>query len=361
MSSLAQRVVSASVCGGNQSSTTQPALPYPDRMDKVKFGAPLESVCGKHDDIPGPLLVMILKLNKEAPFKKDVFRAPGHKASIDKLIHLMQIGRMVNVDNYSVYTIASVLKKFVRKLPTGVFGPEREHRLFQVIDWEDGHRKRQEIHGIFASLPLVTKHFLVLLLGTFRAIAEASERARTGMTSEAIGVSVGPSFFKSCVSAGQKLARMEDLHRFKVATNIMKFLIDNFGISCLFDRDCYEYYARMSGRVFQVNDNLTFTFRNPIEVPEECPERTPALAHRNHHQVDENQRVKTQDMVSTTRVEGEPSASPRQVLQRKSPKENRLVRPLPPRRIRRTARLGANLRQTNHSVYISVGFDVHSI
>lgn len=57
---------------------------------RVKFGIPLESVCGAHNDIPGPLLVMILKLNKEAPYKKDVFRAPGHQASMKKLVHFLQ-------------------------------------------------------------------------------------------------------------------------------------------------------------------------------------------------------------------------------------------------------------------------------
>ena len=58
---------------------------------RVKFGVPLESVCGVHNDIPGPLLVMILKLNKEAPYKKDVFRAPGHQASMKKVVYFLQV------------------------------------------------------------------------------------------------------------------------------------------------------------------------------------------------------------------------------------------------------------------------------
>lgn len=108
---------------------------------------------------------MILKLNKEAPIKKDVFRAPGHQANMKKLIHFLQVaifvsfanqcsltveifqnGRLVNIDKYSVYTIASVLKKFLRKLPGGIFGPEREERLFTIIQWEDAEQKREEIH-----------------------------------------------------------------------------------------------------------------------------------------------------------------------------------------------------------------------
>ena len=56
----------------------------------------------------------------------------------------------------------------------------------------------------------------MLLFGTFRVIATNAERARTGMTSEALGVSVAPSFFQSCVSDG-KTAKMEDVMRFKVS------------------------------------------------------------------------------------------------------------------------------------------------
>lgn len=69
---------------------------------------------------------------------------------------------------------------------------------------------------LIISQPLYTQRLLVLLFGTFRVIASNSERAGTGMSSEAIGVSVAPSFFQSCVSDG-KTARMEDVLRYKVS------------------------------------------------------------------------------------------------------------------------------------------------
>lgn len=109
--------------------------PYPHRLEKVKFGILLDDVC--KPEIPGPLLVLILKLNKEAPLRKDVFRAPGNQSAIKQLIHFLQAGRLVNVDNYSVYTIASVLKKFLRKLPGGVFGLAGELELFRALELSD--------------------------------------------------------------------------------------------------------------------------------------------------------------------------------------------------------------------------------
>ncbi|XP_076052995.1 rho GTPase-activating protein 20-like, partial [Oratosquilla oratoria] len=283
MSSWTERMHRRATTLGNVvTSCGHPTVTHTRRLEKVKFGVPLEQVC--KNDIPGPLLVLILKLNKEGPTKKDVFRAPGHQGSMKKLIHFLQNGRLVNIDNFSVYTIASVLKKFLRKLPEGIFGKEGEHQLFNIIQLSDTEQQRDEIHRLITSMPVVTQHLLVLLFGTFRVIAMNSTRAQTGMTSEALGVSVAPSFFQSCVADG-KTARMEDVMRFKVATQIMKFLIDNFGVSNLFGRANYEYYARITGRILKVEEDWIFAFRYPPDslvapmANQEESQSTPALIH----------------------------------------------------------------------------------
>ncbi|XP_031640026.1 unconventional myosin-IXa isoform X2 [Contarinia nasturtii] len=252
----AQRMHSVVTCGHGHPG----GVPYPHRLEKVKFGVTLDEVC--KPDIPGPLLVLILKLNKEAPSRKDVFRAPGHQGAMKKLIHFLQAGRLVNVDNYSVYTIASVLKKFLRKIPNGIFGREVESALFKIIEIEDEVEQQTKIHRLITSQPIYTQRLLILLFGTFRVIASNSEQVGTGMSSEAIGVSVAPSFFQSCVSDG-KTARMEDVLRYKVATRIMKQIIDQFASFDLFGRDNYEYYARVTGRVLRVQDEWICSFRYP--------------------------------------------------------------------------------------------------
>ena len=69
---------------------------------------------------------------------------------------------------------------------------------------------------VFRSLPIYSQHLLVLLIGTFRVIHSNSERAKTGMTAEALGVSVAPSFFHTCVSEGSKIAKPDEVQKFKV-------------------------------------------------------------------------------------------------------------------------------------------------
>ncbi len=94
--------------------------------------------------------VMLLKLNKEGPFKKDVFRAPGHQGNMRKLIHFLQNGRLVNIHSFSVNTIASVLKKFLRKIPGGIFGPENEAELFNILKNEDAEEKVARVQRFVA-------------------------------------------------------------------------------------------------------------------------------------------------------------------------------------------------------------------
>lgn len=63
-----------------------------------------------------------------------------------KLIHFLQTGRLVNMDNFSVYTIASVLKKFLRKVPGGIFGRQIEQKFFEIFEHPDEQAQRDEIY-----------------------------------------------------------------------------------------------------------------------------------------------------------------------------------------------------------------------
>jgi len=167
------------------------------------------------------------------------------------------------MQNYSLNTIASVLKKFLRKIPGGIFGPENEAALFNMINIDDPQQQIKAVNRLMTSLPVYSQHLLVLLFGTFRVIATNSVVNETNMTAQALGVSVAPSFFHTCVSTG-KTARMEDVERFKHATKATSYFIEHFGMRDLFGRENYEYYARLTGRILKVEDEWIF-FTYPLD------------------------------------------------------------------------------------------------
>ena len=51
----------------------------------------------------------------------------------------------MNIHSFSVNTIASVLKKFLRKIPGGIFGPENEAELFQIIKIDSTEEKLKKV------------------------------------------------------------------------------------------------------------------------------------------------------------------------------------------------------------------------
>ena len=97
-------------------------------------------------------------------------------------------GRLVNIQNYSLNTIASVMKKFLRKIPGGIFGPENEAAIFNIIKMEDKTDQMKAVYVLMTSLPVYSQHLLVLLFGTFRVIHTNSVVNETNMTAEALGV-----------------------------------------------------------------------------------------------------------------------------------------------------------------------------
>ena len=115
---------------------------------------------------------------------------------------------------------------------------------------------------MICSLSVPSQHLLVLLFGTFRIISDSADTFGTRMTPDAIGISVAPSLFHTCIHDGQR-AKLEDVMRFKLASQVISKIIQGFGFTNLFPRECYEFYARITGRTLRVDEHWHFTFQYP--------------------------------------------------------------------------------------------------
>ena len=80
------------------------------------------------------------------------------------------------------------MKKFLRKIPGGIFGPQNEATIFNIIKMTDTGEQLKAVNRLMTSLPTYSQHLLVLLFGTFRVIAANSVVNETNMTAQALGV-----------------------------------------------------------------------------------------------------------------------------------------------------------------------------
>ncbi|KIH64460.1 hypothetical protein ANCDUO_05230 [Ancylostoma duodenale] len=91
------------------------------------------------------------------------------------------------------------------------------------------------------------------------------------MSPDAIAISVAPSLFHSCIHDGRQV-KVEDVQRFKLASEVVKNIITSFGHTNLFPRECYEFYARITGRTLRVDENWLFTFQFPSKEDQLTPQ-----------------------------------------------------------------------------------------
>lgn len=149
--------------------------------------------------------------------------------------------------------------------------------------WEEDYRFSLLLYyRVICGLSVPSQHLLVLLFGTFRMVSDSADSFGTRMSPEAIGISVAPSLFHTCIHDGQRVrsiiiisdnnhclfkAKLEDVVRFRLASDVVAKIIRGFGYTNLFPRSCYEFYAKITGRTLRVDENWLFTFQYPASKP----------------------------------------------------------------------------------------------
>lgn len=85
------------------------------RRPKV-FKTPLEDSC-PDSDYPQEIKDLMEYITNKGLKSDGIFRRSPNKEKMDKIIQLMNDHAPVNFDEYDIYTLASVLKEFIRELP----------------------------------------------------------------------------------------------------------------------------------------------------------------------------------------------------------------------------------------------------
>ncbi|KAK3593827.1 hypothetical protein CHS0354_011428 [Potamilus streckersoni] len=223
------------------------------RQHKIKFGAPLP-ITLKHGYIPDPLMDLLVYMAREGINTVDLFRRPGNPSDTRRVVKRLSEGKPVIFSNYSFYTLASVVKKFLLTIPGGVFGENGEEQLLQVLSV--GHKMEQydAISEFIHSLSLPHQQLLSLLFGIWFTMVHNSEK--NYMSTEALSRSVAGSMFHTCAMDPAKVEK---------ASRIMQLLIDNFGVARMFGQTNIEYFAKTTHTEIHVRETFRYQYQYPPE------------------------------------------------------------------------------------------------
>ncbi|XP_005108259.1 dentin sialophosphoprotein isoform X2 [Aplysia californica] len=218
------------------------------RSQKLKFGASLSSAL-KHGYLPGPLVDILVFIAKEGVATADVFRRPGNPNDTRRIVKRLTEGKQVIYSNYSFYTLASVVKKFLLKIPGGVFTPEGEEQLLQVLTLPQKMEQIEAVHSFIETLSPTHQQLVALLFGTWFRIVTYSEV--NCMSVEALSRSVAGSMFHTCA---------EDPAKVEKASRIMQFLIDNFGVEGMFGRENIRFFAETTHTGIHIRELYRYSY-----------------------------------------------------------------------------------------------------
>ncbi|XP_059176512.1 uncharacterized protein LOC131956112 isoform X2 [Physella acuta] len=224
------------------------------RSQKLKFGASLSSAL-KHGYLPGPLVDILVHIAKEGVTTADVFRRPGNPNDTRRIVKRLTEGKQVIYANYSFYTLASVVKKFLLKIPGGIFTPEGEEELLRALTLTQKMDQIEAVHNFIETLSPAHQQLVALLFGTWFRIVTFQEK--NCMSVEALSRSVAGSMFHTCA---------EDPAKVEKASRIMQFLIDNYGVERMFGQDNLRFFAETTHTGIHIRELYRYSYRQDAQV-----------------------------------------------------------------------------------------------
>ncbi|XP_050390664.1 uncharacterized protein LOC126809868 isoform X1 [Patella vulgata] len=255
------------------------------RSGKLKFGAPLSSAL-KNGYLPSPLMEILVYIAREGCTTVDLFRRPGNPKDTRRIVQRLTEGKTVIYSNYSFYTLASVVKKFLLRLPGGIFGPEGEEHLLQVLTIGHKSEQCQAVHEFIDSLSEPHQHLIALLFGTwFRMVNHAEINF---MSVEALSRSCAGSVFHTCAADPGKVEK---------ASRLMQILIDNFGVASMFGRDNIEFFTETTHTGIHIRERYRYQYQYPSEELLPHYSESSAMGQRSC--------LEDMEFIEMTRVEGD--------------------------------------------------------
>ncbi|XP_051705416.2 rho GTPase-activating protein 20 isoform X3 [Oryctolagus cuniculus] len=246
-----------------------PTSPVPGQL----FGVSLPNIC-ENDNLPKPVLDMLLFLNQKGPFTKGIFRQSANVKSCRELKEKLNSGVQVHLDCESVFVIASVLKDFLRNIPGSIFSSDLYDHWVCVMDQGNDEEKINTVQRLLDQLPRANVVLLRYLFGVLHNIEQHSSSNQ--MTAFNLAVCIAPSILWPPTSSSPEL---ENEFTKKVSL-LIQFLIEN---CCrIFGEEITSLLGEVSLRCdtrenasdiscFQLNDSSYDSLENELNEDADAP------------------------------------------------------------------------------------------
>ncbi|KAL9656490.1 hypothetical protein ABK040_005254 [Willaertia magna] len=151
-----------------------------------------------NDDYKIPLIVNeCIQVLEENANKEGIFRVPGSQEEIDSIVKKVDSGKHVNLRQYPVNTIASVLKKYVRELPEPLLTYEKYDEWIKLSSLNNEEKERALVSNLFFDLPTVNQSLFIKLLALLHRISTRPNVQTSKMTDSNLAFIWGMNILRS--------------------------------------------------------------------------------------------------------------------------------------------------------------------
>ncbi|KAL7834221.1 hypothetical protein SRHO_G00284680 [Serrasalmus rhombeus] len=190
-----------------------------DSASNKLFGIPLASVC-QDGNLPRPIMDILCVLYHEGPKTLGIFRRSANAKSCRVLKERLNSGHHVPLHGESVFTAASLLTEFLRRLPDSVLGCELYEDWTEAMEADDQEDRCTSAKSVLAKLPQANRSLLYYVFGMLHCIHTNADVNQ--MTAANLALCIAPNMLwrSSPCSAEQ-----ENQNNLEVAA-LVRFLIE---------------------------------------------------------------------------------------------------------------------------------------
>ncbi|XP_045412599.1 rho GTPase-activating protein 20 [Lemur catta] len=237
------------------------------------FGVSLTNIC-ENDNLPRPILDVLLFLNEKGPLTKGIFRQPANMRSCRELKEKLNSGVEVQLDCETAFVLACVLKDFLRNIPGSIFSSDLYDNWVCVMDQGNDEEKINAVQRLLDQLPRANVVLLRYLFGVLHNIEQHSSSNQ--MNAFNLAVCIAPSVLWPPTSCSPELENEFT----KKVTLLLQFLIEN---CCrIFGEEITSLFGEVSGRCdtrgnasdisrFQLSDSSYDSLENELNEDVDTP------------------------------------------------------------------------------------------
>nr|XP_012606977.1 rho GTPase-activating protein 20-like isoform X1 [Microcebus murinus]XP_012606978.1 rho GTPase-activating protein 20-like isoform X1 [Microcebus murinus]XP_012606979.1 rho GTPase-activating protein 20-like isoform X1 [Microcebus murinus]XP_012606981.1 rho GTPase-activating protein 20-like isoform X1 [Microcebus murinus]XP_012606982.1 rho GTPase-activating protein 20-like isoform X1 [Microcebus murinus]XP_012606983.1 rho GTPase-activating protein 20-like isoform X1 [Microcebus murinus]XP_01 len=209
-----------------------------DPPESKLFGVSLKNIC-KNDNLPKPIMDILLFLNEKGPLKEGVFFVPANIEYCRQLKEKLNCGVPVQLYWENAFVLASILMDFLKEIPGSILSSNLYNEWVSVMDNGRDKDKINKIQRLLDKLPRANVVLLNYLFALLYNIEKNS--ASNQMDSSNLAACVAPTILWPAPSCGPEAEN--ELAR-KV-TLLFQFMLEK--CQTVFGEEVTSLYGEFSG------------------------------------------------------------------------------------------------------------------